>query len=161
MSTRCWPVSAMRRRAWSALYSSRAVGWPTWYLMIHGLQPLQQTRWMIRGHHMLEDVARNCNETSGSVLNVRTHAGFSGQHTMRACFSLRRMRAPKISEGLSKHSPVRGMGKHGEVCDGVFLEVRNPSDRGGTRKAPSADAEGNIGFLTHVTLITVKPAVIM
>ena len=32
------------------------------------------------GHHMLEVVSRHCNETPGSVLSVRTLAGFWGQY---------------------------------------------------------------------------------
>ena len=41
------------------------------------------TRWMIAGRHVLEEVASRCLETPSLVLSVRTLAGSQGQHICR------------------------------------------------------------------------------
>ena len=48
------------------------------------------TRWMIAGRHVLEEVASRCLETPSSVLRVRTMAGSQGQHKAHVFLCRRR-----------------------------------------------------------------------
>ena len=43
-------------------------------------QPLSNTRWMMGGHHVFEEVATHIRETPELVLSVRTREGLCGQH---------------------------------------------------------------------------------
>ena len=100
------------------------------------------TRLMVGGHHVFEEVASRRPETLSFVLIVRALAGLHGQHN--APVFLRRRRAAKIFRCFSKHGLVLLIIlKHDRVGDGVFIEEWVPIDQWSGRHAPSANATVN------------------
>ena len=91
------------------------------YVFLCQSRAVSNTRWMIGSHHVLDEVASQRHEILHSVLSLQTLTGLQGQRN--AGVFLCRRRAPKISEGLSKH----GLGlliirKQEKVCNGAFLK---------------------------------------
>ena len=113
------------------------------------------TRWMIGGHHVLEEVARHRNETLGFGLSVQTLASLHGQH--HADVFICQRRAFNVFKGFAKHCLVLLIiRKQDKVCDGVECQLIDEAGR--MRQAPRPLKIAR--FATVVKLIVFEMAAI-